>query len=116
MLHSNECFHSDPKHIKTCMHVLSCIHLFVTLQTAAHQAALSGRFSRQEHWSGLPFPPPGDLPDPGIEPVSPALQVDSLPLSHQGSIKMCIFPTVDPQNQGNPLKFQTIFFFIKSVS
>ena len=45
-------------------------------------------FSWQEYWSGLPFPPPGDLPDPGIEPLSPdfsALQVDSLPLSHQGS-------------------------------
>ena len=47
----------------------------------AHQALLSMGFFRQEYWSGLPFPPPGDLPDPGIEPtspVSPALQVDSL--------------------------------------
>ena len=42
-------------------------------------------FSRQEYWSGLPCPPPGDLPDPGIKPVSPELQEDSLPLSHQGS-------------------------------
>ena len=42
-------------------------------------------FSRQESWSGLPFPPPGYFPDPGIEPACPALQVDSLPLSHQGS-------------------------------
>ena len=41
-------------------------------------------FSRQEYWSGLLFPSPGDLPNPGIEPGSPALQVDSLPLSHQG--------------------------------
>ena len=41
--------------------------------TVAHQAPLSMRFSRQEHWSGLPFPPPGDLPNPGIEPSSPAL-------------------------------------------
>ena len=41
-------------------------------------------FSRQEHWSGLPFPPPRDLPDPGIEPESPALQVGSLLLSCQG--------------------------------
>ena len=38
-----------------------------------HQASLSMGFSRQEYWSGLPFPPPGNLPDPGIEPVSPAL-------------------------------------------
>ena len=45
-------------------------------------------FPRQEYWTGLPSPPPGDLPDPGIKPVSPtapALQADSLPLSHQGS-------------------------------
>ena len=42
-------------------------------------------FSRQEYWSGLPFPSPGDLPNPGIKLTSPALQVDSLPLSHQGS-------------------------------
>jgi len=42
-------------------------------------------FSRQEYWSGVPFPTPGGLPDPRIKPVSPALQADSLPLSHQGS-------------------------------
>ena len=60
--------------------------LFVTLWTVACQAPLSMGFSRQEYWSGLPCPPPGDLPDPGIEPafpVIPALQVDSSPLSHQ---------------------------------
>ena len=45
----------------------------------AHQASLSMGFPRQEYWSGLPFPSPGDLPDPGIKPGSPALQVDSLP-------------------------------------
>ena len=43
------------------------------------------KFPRQEYWSGLSFPPPRDLPDPGIETVSPAWQVDSLPLSHLGS-------------------------------
>ena len=42
-------------------------------------------FSRQEYWSGLPFPSPGDLPDPGIELMTPAWQADALPLSHQGS-------------------------------
>ena len=42
-------------------------------------------FPRQEYWSGLPFPPPGDLPDPGIKPMSSALQADSLPLGHLGS-------------------------------
>ena len=58
------------------------IQLFEILQTAAHQA-LSMGCSRQEHWGGLPCPPPGDLPYPGIEPTSPALQVDSLPLNNQ---------------------------------
>ena len=51
----------------------------------AHQAPLSMRSFRQEYWSGLPFPSPGDLPNPGIEPRSPGLQADSLPLSYQGS-------------------------------
>ena len=46
----------------------------------AHQAPLSMGFSRQEYWSGLPFPSPGDLPDPGIKPRPPALQADSSPL------------------------------------
>ena len=49
------------------------------------QTPLSVGFSRQEYWSGLPFSSPGDLPDPGIEPGSPAWQADSLPLRHQGS-------------------------------
>ena len=48
----------------------SCVRLFVTLWTIAGQAPLSMEFSRQEYWSGLPFPSPGDLSDPGIEPVS----------------------------------------------
>ena len=50
----------------------------VTPWVAAHYVPLSMEFSRQEYWSGLPFSSPGDLPDPGIEPGSPALQVDSL--------------------------------------
>ena len=52
--------------------------------TIAHQALLSMDFSRQEYWSGLPFLSPGDLPDPGIEPRSPALQVYSLPTEPPG--------------------------------
>ena len=58
---------------------------FVTLWTIACQAPLSMGFPKQEYWSGLPFPSLGDLPDLGIEPGSPALQTDSLPLSHLGS-------------------------------
>ena len=58
---------------------LSCIWIFATPWTIASQAPLSMEFSRQEYWSGLPFPSPGDLPHPGIELRSPALQMDSLP-------------------------------------
>ena len=57
-----------------------CVRLFVTPWTVAHQAPLSMESSRQEYWSGLPFPSPGDLPNPGTEPGSLVLQVDSLPL------------------------------------
>ena len=55
------------------------VPLFVTPWTVAYQAPLSMGFSSQDHWSGLPFPSPGDLPDPGIEPRSPALQTGALP-------------------------------------
>ena len=60
-----------------CVHArsLTCVQLFVTPWTAAHQAPLSVGFPRQEYWSGLPFPSPGDLPDPGIEPRSPVSPV-----------------------------------------
>ena len=60
------------------MKSLSRVRLFATPWTVAYQAALSMGFSRQECWSGLPFPSPGDLPDPGIEPGSPTLQADAL--------------------------------------
>ena len=56
-----------------CLHVCCCVWLFATPWTAARQAPLSMEFSRQEHWGGLPFPTPGDLPGPGIEPTTPAL-------------------------------------------
>ena len=57
---------------------------FVTPWTIAHQTPLSTGFPRQEYWSGLPFPPPGDLLDPGFKPMSPTFQTDCLPLSHWG--------------------------------
>ena len=53
--------------------------------TVPRQAPLSMGFPRREYWSGLPFPSPGDVPDPGIEPGSPPLQADSLPSESQGS-------------------------------
>ena len=64
------------------------VQLFVTPWTIACQAPLSMGFPRQEYWSGFPFSSPKDLPHPGIKPASPALQVDSLPVSHQGSPKL----------------------------
>ena len=60
------------------MMLLSCVRLFVTPWTIAHQVSPSMEFSRQECWSGLPSPSPGDLLDPGIEPGSLALQADAL--------------------------------------
>ena len=59
-----------------CAHSLSSIRLFATPWAVAHQTPLSMGFPRQEHWSGLLFPPPGDFPDSGIELKSPALQAD----------------------------------------
>ena len=70
-----------------CVKSLSRVQLFATPWTVAYQAPPFMGFSRQEYWSGLSFPSPGDLPDPGIEPMSltsPALQADSLPLKPSG--------------------------------
>ena len=64
--------------------LLSHVQLFVTLWTVAHQGPLSMGFSRQEYWSGLPYPPPGDPTDSGIEPRSPVLQAHSLPSEPPG--------------------------------
>ena len=78
-----------------CMHacpvVSDCLHLW----SVACQASMSIGFSKQEYWSGLPFPLPRDLPDSEIEsvsPTSPILQVDSAPLSHRGSPSISIGP------------------------
>ena len=66
---------------------------FATLWTTAHQAPLSMGVSRQEYWSGLPFPSPGDLPDPRIEPRSPTIPADSLPSGPQEKpISLCSNP------------------------
>ena len=68
--------------------MVGCVQLFANLWTVTHQGPLYMEFYKQEYWIGLLFPPPEDLTDPGIEPMSPlspALQADSLPLSHQGS-------------------------------
>ena len=64
--------------------LLSRVRLFATPWTVAYQAPPSMKFSRQEYWSGLPFPSLGDLPDPGIKPGSPAVQADALPSEPRG--------------------------------
>ena len=84
-----------------CAQLLSHVWLFTTPWTVAHQAPLSMEFSRQEYWSGLPVPSPGDVPDPGIKPRSPALQADSLPSEPQG--KSIILPTIPYCSSGNNL-------------
>ena len=77
---SKETFISDSLQIvKMKVKSLSRVWLFATPWTVAYQAPQSMGFFRQEYWSGLPFPSPGDLPNPGIEPWSPALQTDALP-------------------------------------
>ena len=81
---------------RCCDYTLACFvlkvkvkvkSLFATPWTVAYQASLSMGFSRQEYWSGWPFPSPGDLPNPGIEPGSPSLQADALPSEPPGMLK-----------------------------
>ena len=69
---------------------LSHVRLFATPWTVAYQAPLSMGFSRQECWSGLPFPSPGDLPNPGIEPSYPAVQADALLSEPPGKPIICM--------------------------
>ena len=106
-----------PQVCALCLHLhcacvpshFSHVQLFVSLWPVAHQAPLFLGIPRQEHWSGLPCPPPGDLPNPGIEPRPPALQADYLPAepprkpknTRVGSLSFLqgIFPTRE-LNQG----------------
>ena len=103
---------------------LSHVQLFATPWTVAHQAPPSMGFSRQEYWSGLPFPSPGDLPDPGIEPGSPAFQADALTseppgkpffasISHPQRRCVCAHlcqPLCDPTDS-SPLGFSVLGIF-----
>ena len=81
ILWRSACFMVQLSHpyMKVKVELLSRVQLLATPWSVARQAPLSMGSSGQEHWSGLPFPSPGDLPNPGIEPWSPALQADSLP-------------------------------------
>ena len=76
---ANKWENSEKKKKKVKVKSLSSVRLFATLWTVVHQASPSMGFSRQEYWNRLPFPSPGDLPNPGSKPGSPALQADALP-------------------------------------
>ena len=88
------------------MKSLSHVRLFVTPWTVAHQAPPSMGFSRQEYWSGVRFPSPGDLPDPGIKPRSPALQADALTSEPPGK------PPKSKQNLSSITMISTLLFMI----
>ena len=81
--------------------LLSRSQFFVTPWVITCQAPLSMGFSRQEHWSGFPFPSPGDLPNPRIKPGSPTLQADSLPAEPLGKHKEC--QTISKMNSTNQI-------------
>ena len=80
----------DLRYISEPVKLLSCVRLFAIPWTVAYQAPPSMEFSRQKYQSGLPFPSPGDLPDLGIEPRSPALQADTLPSELPGKPKYMV--------------------------
>ena len=107
----------------------SHFQLFATLWTVAHRDPLSMGFSRQEYWSGLPFPSPRDLPDPGFESMSPALQADSLtsePTQKLERIKLSFFPSEMPWGQWwsrkqqflrwNPGRTLPLFTWVRATS
>ena len=89
--------------------MLSHVQLFATPWTVAHQAPLSMEFSRQEYWSGLPFPPIGDLPDPGIKSESPA--VAGRFFSAEPSGKPCLKDSMPFLNSGLITILETFFLF-----
>ena len=92
--HKKTCFQEKKKREREkerencCKQQKTCLKTFATPWTAASQAPPFMGFSRQEYWSGLPFPSPGDLPDPGIEPGSPTLQADALPSKPPGKPRL----------------------------
>ena len=85
--HSKE----QPGVLRDEVKLLSRVQLFAIPLTVAYQAPLSMEFSRQQYWSGLPLPAPGHLPNPGIEPRSPALWADTLPSEPPGSFREIIY-------------------------
>ena len=103
------------------MKSLSHVQLFATPWTVAYQAPPSMGFSKQEYWSGLPFPSPGDLPDPGIEPGSPTLKADTLPSEPPGkspnrSHCQIRFHELSPFSSGTFIVFSLTFLFLFHLS
>ena len=99
----------SPPYTCVCGCVLSCVQLFSTPWTAVHQGPLSLEFSRQEYWSRLPFPSPGDIANPGTEPESPESlhwQVDSLPLHHL---------SMDSTNRGS-INRVALYLLLKNIA
>ena len=82
--------------VKVKVKLLSRVRLFATPLPVAYQVPPSMGFSRQECWSGLPFPSPGDVPDPGIEPRSPTLRADALPSEPPGKLLDLLGPLLLP--------------------
>ena len=118
-------------HIWSKVKSLSRVRLFSTPWTVAYQALPSMGFSRQECWSGLPFPSPGDLPNPGIEPMSPALQADALPSEPPGkplrrggggipwlwicAVQICVIPGAIFMVLITAIKIKTAAFYVPST-
>ena len=97
-------FHKEALKVKVKVKSLSLVRLFAIPWTVAYEAPQSMEFSRQAYWSGFPFASPGDLPNPGIEPGSPALQSDALPSERPGKpkegIKDLINRKKNPEKRG----------------
>ena len=103
--------------------MFSHVQFFATSGTITGQSPLSMEFFRQECWSGLPCPPPGDLPNPGIEPGYPALQADSLPSEPTGLpilyMVVCIFESQSPNFSlpaFPPGNHKLVFYICNSIS
>ena len=95
--------------LKVKVKSLSRVQLFATPWTVAYQAPPSMGLSRQQCWSGLPFPSPGDLPDPGIKPGSPTLQADALPSEPPGKLLNSLLPIL---NSFHKFMLKSALYFI----
>ena len=108
--------HGQYTFVVVAVQLLSHILLFVTLWTIARQAPLSVGFSRQDYWSGLTVPPPGDLLDQAIQPKPPALAVDSSPLSHQEAPLVDIHFGLKRKKKAARRVFQTSYTILHTTS